>query len=67
MQVAKWGNSLAVRLPLALVQELGIAVGPAVLDTILPGTTQACALAGSCKTAGSNGVRLSTLRSIGSK
>jgi len=27
MQVAKWGNSLAVRLPVALVQELGIASG----------------------------------------
>ncbi len=27
MQVAKWGNSLAVRLPVALVQELGISVG----------------------------------------
>jgi antitoxin MazE len=27
MQVAKWGNSLGVRLPVALVQELGIAEG----------------------------------------
>ena len=27
MQVAKWGNSLAVRLPVALVQELGIQEG----------------------------------------
>ena len=27
MQVAKWGNSLAVRLPIALVQELGISDG----------------------------------------
>ena len=27
MQVSKWGNSLAVRLPVALVQELGIADG----------------------------------------
>ena len=27
MQVAKWGNSLAVRLPAALIQELGIADG----------------------------------------
>ncbi len=27
MQVAKWGNSLAVRLPVALVQELGISEG----------------------------------------
>ena len=27
MQVAKWGNSLAVRLPVSLVQELGIADG----------------------------------------
>lgn len=27
MQVAKWGNSLAVRLPVILVQQLGIAEG----------------------------------------
>ncbi len=27
MQVAKWGNSLAVRLPKALVDELGLKVG----------------------------------------
>ena len=27
MKVAKWGNSLAVRLPVSLVQELGIADG----------------------------------------
>lgn len=27
MQVAKWGNSLAVRLPVALVQELGLSEG----------------------------------------
>jgi len=27
MRVAKWGNSLAVRLPKALVEELGLAVG----------------------------------------
>ncbi len=27
MQVSKWGNSLAVRLPVSLVQELGIADG----------------------------------------
>ena len=27
MRVAKWGNSLAVRLPVALVQELGISNG----------------------------------------
>jgi antitoxin MazE len=27
MQVAKWGNSLGVRLPVALVQELGISDG----------------------------------------
>lgn len=31
MQVAKWGNSLAVRLPVALVQELGIADGDEIL------------------------------------
>ena len=27
MQVAKWGNSLAVRLPAKLVQELGLKAG----------------------------------------
>jgi antitoxin MazE len=27
MQVAKWGNSLAVRLPVALVQDLGLKLG----------------------------------------
>lgn len=27
MQVAKWGNSLAIRLPKALVEELGLAPG----------------------------------------
>ena len=27
MQVAKWGNSLGVRLPVALVQKLGISEG----------------------------------------
>lgn len=27
MQVSKWGNSLAVRLPKALVDELGLKVG----------------------------------------
>lgn len=27
MQVAKWGNSLAVRLPVTLVQKLGISAG----------------------------------------
>lgn len=27
MQVAKWGNSLAVRLPASLVRELGLAEG----------------------------------------
>lgn len=35
MQVAKWGNSLAVRLPVALVQELRIADGDEL--TLLPG------------------------------
>lgn len=36
MQVAKWGNSLAVRLPVALVQELGIADGDELLLQPLP-------------------------------
>jgi len=36
MQVAKWGNSLAVRLPVALVQELGIADGDELVLQPLP-------------------------------
>ena len=39
MQVAKWGNSLAVRLPVALVQELGIADGDELV--LLPAPKQA--------------------------
>ncbi len=31
MQVAKWGNSLAVRLPVTLVKELGISDGDELL------------------------------------
>ena len=31
MQVAKWGNSLAVRLPADLVRELGLKEGDTVL------------------------------------
>lgn len=31
MQVARWGNSLAVRLPAALVRELGLAEGDEVV------------------------------------
>ena len=31
MRVFNWGNSLAVRLPVALVQELGISVGDELL------------------------------------
>ena len=33
MQVAKWGNSLAVRLPRALVDSLGLKVGDEVAIT----------------------------------
>lgn len=33
MQVAKWGNSLAVRLPARLVQELGLKAGDEVRIT----------------------------------
>jgi antitoxin MazE len=36
LRVAKWGNSLAVRLPVALVQELGIADGDELLLQPLP-------------------------------
>ena len=39
MQVAKWGNSLAVRLPVALVQELGISDGDELL--LLPARRKA--------------------------
>ncbi len=39
MQVAKWGNSLAVRLPVALVQTLGISDGDELL--LLPAPRQA--------------------------
>ncbi len=39
MQVAKWGNSLSVRLPSALVQQLGIAEGDQlqVVPSVRPG------------------------------
>jgi len=36
MQVTKWGDSLAVRLPVALVQELGITDGDELLLQPLP-------------------------------
>ena len=36
MQVAKWGSSLAVRLPVALGQELGIADGDELLLQPVP-------------------------------
>lgn len=36
MQVAKWGNSLGVRLPVALVQELGISEGDEINVIPLP-------------------------------
>jgi antitoxin MazE len=36
MQVAKWGSSLAVRLPVALVQEIGIPDGDEVLLQAAP-------------------------------
>jgi antitoxin MazE len=34
MQVSRWGNSLAVRLPAALVKELGLAAGDDVKITV---------------------------------
>jgi antitoxin MazE len=37
MLVAKWGNSLAVRLPKALVEALGLKAGDEVDLTALPG------------------------------
>ena len=39
MQIGKWGNSLAVRLPGALVQELGIAEGDEI--ELLPASRRA--------------------------
>ena len=39
MHVAKWGNSLAVRLPKALVEALGLRVGDEIDLTALPGGT----------------------------
>lgn len=44
MQVAKWGNSLAVRLPSALVQELGLTVGDELLLQPAPRQAQQPAL-----------------------
>lgn len=52
MQVSKWGNSLAVRLPVALVQELGIAEGdelvlqPALRQASLPASVSVVRLPG---------------------
>lgn len=34
MQVAKWGNSLAVRLPVAVVEELGLKEGDDIQITV---------------------------------
>lgn len=34
MQVAKWGNSLAVRLPVAVIEELGLKEGDDIQITI---------------------------------
>ena len=39
MQVAKWGNSLGVRLPVALVHQLGISEGDELV--VLPATRRA--------------------------
>jgi antitoxin MazE len=36
MQVAKWGNSLGVRLPVALVHELGISEGDEIKVVPMP-------------------------------
>ena len=50
MQVSKWGNSLAVRLPVALVQQLGISDGdelvlqPAPRQASLPATVSVARL-----------------------
>jgi antitoxin MazE len=37
MRVSKWGNSLAVRLPKALVEALGLKAGDEIDLTALPG------------------------------
>lgn len=34
MQVAKWGNSLAVRLPVAVIEELGLKEGDDIQITV---------------------------------
>ena len=39
MQVAKWGNSLGVRLPMALVHQLGISEGDELV--VVPATRRA--------------------------
>jgi antitoxin MazE len=46
MQVSKWGNSLAVRLPKALVEEMGLAEGDDVDIRALDRRTLAIAKAG---------------------
>jgi len=43
MQVAKWGNSLGVRLPMALVHQLGISEGDELL--VVPAARRAGAAA----------------------
>ncbi|MGQ0710401.1 MAG: AbrB/MazE/SpoVT family DNA-binding domain-containing protein [Rhodoferax sp.] len=40
MQVAKWGNSLAVRLPMALVRELGVKEGDELLVRVISPASQ---------------------------
>ena len=37
MHVSRWGNSLAVRLPKALVEALGLKAGDEIDLTVLPG------------------------------
>ncbi len=43
MQISKWGNSLAVRLPKALTDELGLKAGDEVTMVALPDGTIALA------------------------
>lgn len=60
MQVAKWGNSLGVRLPMALVHKLGISEGDELV--VLPAARRAGAPAVQISRAPSKQERLQAMR-----
>lgn len=60
MQVAKWGNSLGVRLPMALVHQLGISEGDELL--VVPAARRAGAAAIQISRAPSKIERLQAMR-----